>query len=533
MRPLNEDDYREGWEHELWDKNLPSPGFVTDFVLCTRGTETPSIFAAWGALFTISTALKRAAWMDWLEFSTIYPNLYVVLVAPPRLCSKGTPIRLAKAVLRGFHTLLDDEVTRYIRQVKMLTGRATVERVFEEMKPEEKLLGRTSAGKILVGKRFSHLALLLEELSVLLGRQSYNIGAIDRFVDWYDCGEESDDATIVRGVGKLEKIYLTILGGATPDSLGASLPEAAFGGGFISRLTIVHQDIPTKHNPFAKDVVKGAVSELQERLAWIVRHCYGTFTIAPDAKEIYSNWYMNHRQRLIEEKRDQHLYARLDNQLLRVAMLIRAQRYEQGMEISLEDMRESIQFLEATYALADRALLEVGARNDRFGVAFVKVRDYLSTKRKIERKDLLRRFSYAKIDAETITRIVDHLVQAGEISVHHKNGEGKYQETDQVRKTNTDVYKWEGRKLPNENLMGGRLASLSTLTKDRARWKKRQGGSGSASEPSETSSESTPSSAPSGAGKRGRKPKASPASRSGSKITKKKSSPQPSKKSQI
>src|SRR6056297_1303363 len=103
--PYSEKDVTKVWQDEEWDANLPQPGFLTDLVLTTRGIETPTKFAIWSGIFAISTILKRDAYLNW-GFKPLYPNMYIILVAPPRMCAKSTVIDICEDIFLGLDDLL-------------------------------------------------------------------------------------------------------------------------------------------------------------------------------------------------------------------------------------------------------------------------------------------------------------------------------------------------------------------------------------------------------------------------------------------
>jgi len=94
-KAFSETDFKKFWKTEDFDEFLPEPGFMTDFVMALRGVESPTIFAFWAAAFVMSTVLKRDAFLQWYP-ENIFPNLYIMLVAPPRVCAKSTSLSFGR-----------------------------------------------------------------------------------------------------------------------------------------------------------------------------------------------------------------------------------------------------------------------------------------------------------------------------------------------------------------------------------------------------------------------------------------------------
>ena len=95
----------------------------------------------------------------------------------------------------------------------------------------------------------SQAAFVISELSSLLGKQNYNEGLVGKLTDLYDCKDYDDDTTISRGYKAFEDIYVTLLGATTRTALEESIPEAAFGEGFMSRVVLVYQHQRTRAYP--------------------------------------------------------------------------------------------------------------------------------------------------------------------------------------------------------------------------------------------------------------------------------------------
>ena len=59
-----------------------SDDWITNFMTFTEGLPTPEIFRLWSGISTIAATLERRVWVA-TGRGVIYPNLFVVLVAPP------------------------------------------------------------------------------------------------------------------------------------------------------------------------------------------------------------------------------------------------------------------------------------------------------------------------------------------------------------------------------------------------------------------------------------------------------------------
>ena len=236
--PLNPEIITDHIEPEVWDKHIPRGGFIEDFVLGTRGIETPTKFAVWAGLFAISALVKRDVWYKWYP-RPLYPNLFVIFVAPPRICAKSTCVDIGEEVLVNSQNFINDPLLKAGKEVRTHHSKVTPEMLFDVMTP--------SSGEVKVQKdavlsdeeeeeivqqfmeniakddpkkveetydvtRYADLSLHISELTTFLGKQKYTEHLVDILTYMYDCPERADEATRTYGSKSLEKVYLTFFG---------------------------------------------------------------------------------------------------------------------------------------------------------------------------------------------------------------------------------------------------------------------------------------------------------------------------------
>lgn len=354
--PYKDSDMTKIWEDEKWDKNLPQPGFITDLIYATRGIETPTKFAAWSGLYAMSTVLKRDAYLSW-GFKPLYPNLYVILVAPPRMCAKSTVIDICEDVFIGMEQLLQhvDSKLAFRKKLNLHHSKITPEAINDLLSPET----TNEDGEKL--ERGSEVSFIISELTTFLGKQKYNVGLIDNLTKLYDSRDIDDEMT--RGGGKniFKNIYVTLFGGTTPDSFKNSIPEEAFGGGFMSRVIVIKQDSPTRYFPMPQHVPGApSVDDLTQRLTWIAQNAFGSYSFSREAYAEYTKWYRQFKDNLVGNPNGNAL-ARMDTNLLKLAIIMRAQRYERGNTITLADFKDALNLLTDAYGEIGDFMKEVSS----------------------------------------------------------------------------------------------------------------------------------------------------------------------------
>jgi hypothetical protein len=366
----------------------------------------------------------------------MYPNFYIFLVGPPRIVAKTTAVNFGEKILMHYADFIEDPVLKIKKQTNLLRSKATPESLTVALQPKKE--------NILVGEKFqtinlgSQLSLAIGELSTFLGKQKYNAGLIDRLTHLYDCKDEDDELTIGRGHNKFYNVYVTLIGATTPQHLEESIPEEAFGGGFMSRVVVVYQDIATREYPFPQEVTGGPkVEDLQKALAWIAENAQGEFVLSPEAAAHYEAWYRRFKAYLTKNIEDSKIKMqyRHDVHMLKLAMLIRAQRYEPGNVVELSDLKQAERMMKATYEDSHESIRNVGVTG--YTSSLNRVLANIKKYKKRTRRQLL--LNIDGVSADMLTKILEELMQRRQITGRI---EGKVIKKPSTR--SNEIYFYEG-----------------------------------------------------------------------------------------
>ena len=412
---------QELWTPDAWDSLLPEPGFITDLVTATRLVEAPSKFIVWSAIFIISTLVKRDAWLRWAFPDQLYLNLYIWLVAPPRICTKSTAVSIAERAADMVSDIFlesDKTFNASKKKLKIHRSKATPEYIYTLLKPER--YGENEE---------SHLALILSELTVFLGQKQYMLGMTDILTTLFDSKSKDEAGTVGRGTEVFKDIYVTMFGATTPDHIAKALPEEVFGGGFMSRVLMIYQATSTRNFPIPAALPDApTTTELAQRLTWIAENAVGEYHLGSEAFDYYQEWYYPFKASL-EDGGNHVEKARMDNNLLKLATLIRIQRYEPGNEISLKDFTTAQMLLDDAYQSADDLLGEMGT--PEFYQNLSKVQKMLRVKGPQTRGRVLKTFDKEGMTLEMLDNIIRHMLQTSTITLNGmpeqrvSTGEGK------------------------------------------------------------------------------------------------------------
>ena len=297
-------------------------GILQGFLDYTEETEIPDIFSFWVGVSSVSAALGRDCFLDMGHFS-IYPNMYIVLVAGSAVCRKSSAISVAGKLIAKIEP-----------KVHMLSQKMTPEAMIGslsglDVKDENMLINEASG------------IFVVDELSTLIDKNAFQSGMIPLLTKLYDC-EDFDYATKSRGVELIKNPCLSILGGSTLCWIKGSVPTVAVGGGFTSRVVFVYKESNSKLKPFPimTKENKDRWDDISRDLSVISRNMRGGFAMKEDAKERLSSEYMafmGHSELLTNP----HLsgYAgRRQTTLLKLCMIISAARHDSRL-IDLEDVK--------------------------------------------------------------------------------------------------------------------------------------------------------------------------------------------------
>lgn len=455
--PFDDTKDRKLWAHhdDPWDKYLPkSKGFVTDFVYFFRGTAVPTSFAIWGALFAISSVIKREAWLDWPPFR-LYPNLYVLFVAPPAVCKKGWAIRSVTNMLFGLPQYLTNDNTRIVKKLRVIKNRATKEFMMEEMMPK---MGRgarqlfkldkqgKSTGEPLIrdGERVmypksSATVFIAPELGSMFGRESYNEGIVTFLTDIYDTDDTWTGGTAGKGERKLYNLFTTFIGGTQPESFVEAMPRVAQSGGFLSRTVVVYHDRPVRRQ-YRPVTIPGAptIEEMTRRLAWIAENTQGEHKATPDADKWYHSWYDEWMDDLDRYPEQIPVRGREDITMEKLAMLMKAQRYDKSSLIEKQDYMDAARLLgAATKKIPDMMGAIGGGHNYR---KYATIARYLAHHGTCSRKQLMKSTS-KNITAKDISIIVEELSQRDLVDIRLNGRRIEYSSN-----RTAEEYLWKGAK---------------------------------------------------------------------------------------
>lgn len=360
-------------------------------------TESPRHFWLWSGLFILGAALQRKVWLPF-GLDTIYPNLFVLVVAPPGWSRKGAPVGFAKDILEdiGLPVGIDSPTKRHL--TKRLHALSETEQFFYEgfMRPQ------------------APLALVSRELSSFLAVDPKNM--IEAITDLYDSHKKWDYGTSGKGEDILRNLCISCLFATTPDWIARNLPEEAIGGGFTSRFLLIsgvdrYKEVAVPPLP-PPPLYKKLKMDLE-----VIAHLSGEFTWGEGAEELFTKWYGGIKP-WADSVGDDRLYSgfsRVHVQAIKTAMSLHIARKD-DLVLEKTDMIKAIALMKTTYATASEAFSSHG--RSPLAVAIDKIIKQLKTFGTMTTSRLLT-MNYRDVTKKGLMEILENLETMKMIEVEY------------------------------------------------------------------------------------------------------------------
>jgi len=422
-----EDDPDRFWVRDLYDNAIPKQkGFITDLIYHMRGMEVPTMFTIWSALWLLSTVIKREAWLKWYP-RPLYPNLYIVLAAPAGFKKSVTIDEIGIPIVEQMQKYIAHPNVRRMKSIHIVKDKMTPEALLDAMLPGNK---KGKASFVLVDdggdpivdqhnrpiryKATSEIGIVLSEMTSSIGKRSYTEGFVEILLDLYNPKDGWEWRTKGEGLKRFNRTYLSLLAATTPTAFKESVPKVAAGDGFLSRCVVVYQNITNRRYSIPRPV-EGAPSleELSMRLAWIAENGLGEYSLSKEAFDVYDWWYRDHKDFIDEHDNESGLRGRMDINLLKVATLLRVQRYDNNppQVITVDDINDAINLVHITYGMSAELLGELGDELRRDAERVMRI---LDKHKSLTRIEVMRK---SHIPVDDFNQIVDYLSQVGEITI--------------------------------------------------------------------------------------------------------------------
>lgn len=349
-------------------------------------------------MWQISTAVTRQVATQ--LSSDLHPNMFILLVGGPG-CGKSQAISATREIFIAATSIntIPSSITRAGLQDYML------ENLQERKKPD---------GSLLLS---NECVALSEEMQGIL--PEHDIGHLTLYNELYDVRSLYRARTRGHGQIDLQAPYCSIITGAQPAFLGTTLPEQAWGMGFMSRSIMVFDQARERSDAFDR---AGLNRALQTKLILELREIsklYGYFTWDENARALYRSWWVTRGGPPVPQaKRLAMGYnSRRDLHFFKLAMTFSLSR-SSSLIVTQEDVKRAIVLLLKTEERMKHIFTEMSNTG-----AMVAIQDVLDLIRQAAADDqavpesALINILMQKFQATQIHAIIDNLLKSGMIEV--------------------------------------------------------------------------------------------------------------------
>jgi hypothetical protein len=259
------------------DNPYPTTGWLGEYLRYTDIQESPSGFHFWTGVVLIASALRRNVFLPWGSIP-VFPNHYIILVAPQGRARKSTCISMGRQLVEQVPT------------IRVLAETSSPEAIVRDLQLQREDQEYRECSGLLVSS----------ELAVFLGGQDYNRSLLKLITALYDCPSRHRDSKM-RGNTALENVCLNWLGGTTQEWLSHAATEDDFRGGFSGRVLFIVRDDTDRERPEPEQ----PNVELRDALIASLNTYEDTMRAVgwtPEAKDWWYEWYTTHRRQLNDQQ---------------------------------------------------------------------------------------------------------------------------------------------------------------------------------------------------------------------------------------
>lgn len=252
-------------------------------------TEAPDRLLFWTAVATIGGALTRRVFIDEVVFK-LYPNFYIIFVAPPGVATKSTTINFGINILRQIeHIYLSADNTTYPAFIRDLANHYNEMRTQQAEEAEDDLWARQCA-----------VTAAISEFGTFFKPEDEEM--VNGLTDLWDCRNLVIKDTKYGGTDILEHPFVNIIAGTTTKWIKDKVKAQLGGWGLSSRIIFVYQAKKTRYvaRP-SKLWLPGEYEALGDKLLEDLKkisNLEGPLTFSDDADIEAEAWYARHNIQL-------------------------------------------------------------------------------------------------------------------------------------------------------------------------------------------------------------------------------------------
>jgi hypothetical protein len=308
----------------------------------------------------------------------IYPNLYIMFVAPPGRARKTTTTDYAE-------TLIDD---------------------IDDITKSPELVTKESLFTTLVNSHDSAMCIRAPEFGEFMAKSGPDMYGF--LTNMYDGKKKILGSTLSRGQEFVEKPCINLLGATTPQWIAANMPESVIGGGFARRVIFVYEQKKRRSQLYYRELDQQALEDIRQNLVADLSHIalnlHGEYNLTEEAITLMEGWYKR-LEKIAENAPDemQGYYESKHVLVHKVAILIHVSRSDNNL-ITKSDFESAIGLLDQQEKKLPHVFTSIGKNPYTFDVK--KMREWIAKEGTVDRAAL-----YEKYQNVATPKMLDELIE--------------------------------------------------------------------------------------------------------------------------
>lgn len=370
-------------------------GFLASYIpYCCDCTDAPEIFHLGVGLSIVGTALGNKVKFRSYGHQELFPNLWIVLVAPSGFMRKTTALNLGKKLLRravGKSILSDDW---------------TPEKLYDLLKDEP--------SRILMASEFTGLLQRLD--------RQYMLGSRELLTELYDGDLTYEVERKGSGKVRVENVALSLLGATTMEWLNERVRGRDLAGGFLARFLFLPGEERGPRVERIPDVTVSVQNSLAAHLVEVAEmRGYADFS---QVQQGFSDWLYEYERKMEKSGMADRLggmYSRTGTTTLKLAVIFQASLQPNELTISPEAMDKAQRFV--TYIHRQTAMVAGGFADSWDEKQQYRVLKFLKERGgRVVREELYR---YMQINSRKLDGVMVTLREQGRVEISQARSDGR------------------------------------------------------------------------------------------------------------
>lgn len=252
------------------------PSFIDGFLRYTEGRGSPALYRKWTAIFLVSAALERKAWITTSK-GVLYANQYIFLIGPA-------------GVGKSLCTALSYDLLTSIRTpespIHVAPTSVTKASLADAINKAERRIVKLNENPPITA--FNSLQIIANELGVFL--PAWDGDFMSTLTDLWDNGRYHETRRTSKIEINIPKAQLNLLSATTPAYLNSLLPEGAWEFGFMSRVINIYSGETEYTDIFAELDHDGASYKNLSLDLTDIYNIWGEFSVTDEVKEAINVW---------------------------------------------------------------------------------------------------------------------------------------------------------------------------------------------------------------------------------------------------